>query len=434
MTNDPTNANDPTEPMVPTDPAAPSDAAAPGDPLDPTAAAAVATPDGEDDAADTPWYKKPITWIIAAVVVALVALGLILALSAGDDDPSSSLVTIDRVDDAGSPLETEMIGIVRATSNPESFRWLTPADGNAPEPALSRANSSGTVTFRWGPTDAVAEPQEWASTLILTESLPANTSLAAASFECSLRRGEEPDTAVTLSISVETPNDPDAASVATYTFENFEFLPADVVACGVANGPRGTTTTTTSTTATAPTTVPPTTVSETTVPETTVAPTTAPAPTPTTAPPPTTAPQTTAPPTTAPSTSIMGVLEGRADLSTLVELIDVAGLRDDLSNPGTTTLFAPDNAAFDALLASPDAPDVTDPATVEALLLAHTNLSEVLLAADVLALAEVPVENGGAQPVDAGAGTVGGAQIVDTDLTADNGVVHVLGAVMPVQP
>ena len=52
----------------------------------------------------------------------------------------------------------------------------------------------------------------------------------------------------------------------------------------------------------------------------------------------------------------------------------------------------------------------------------------------MLALPEVNVANGGPQPVDAGAGTIGGAPIADTDLVADNGVVHVLGAVMPVQP
>jgi len=105
-----------------------------------------------------------------------------------------------------------------------------------------------------------------------------------------------------------------------------------------------------------------------------------------------------------------------------------------LSNPGTITLFAPDDAAFDDLVDAPDAPDVNDPATVQALLLAHTNLGEVLLAADVFALTEVPVENGGPQPVDPDAGTVGGAEIAEADLTADNGVVHVLRSVLDIQP
>jgi uncharacterized surface protein with fasciclin (FAS1) repeats len=125
----------------------------------------------------------------------------------------------------------------------------------------------------------------------------------------------------------------------------------------------------------------------------------------------------------------MGVIEGRADLSTLVGLIDLAGLRETLSSPGTITLFAPNNDAFAALPALP-----ADEPTASALLLAHTNLIQVLVAADVLALPEVPVENGGPQPVDAGAATVGGAGIVEADLTSDNGVVHVLNAVMPIQP
>jgi len=71
---------------------------------------------------------------------------------------------------------------------------------------------------------------------------------------------------------------------------------------------------------------------------------------------------------------------------------------------------------------------------VTALLGAHVDSTQVLLAADVLALPSVPVANGGPQPVDAAAQTIGGATVVQADLPAANGVIHIIGAVMPIQP
>ncbi len=132
----------------------------------------------------------------------------------------------------------------------------------------------------------------------------------------------------------------------------------------------------------------------------------------------------------------MQVIEGRADLTTLVSLIDLAGLRETLADPGASlTLFAPDNDAFAALLAGPDAPDVTDAAVVRDLLLAHVDTDAALLAAEILALTEVPVANGGPQPVDPGPpATIGGAGIVEADIASANGVIHVIDLPMPIQP
>ncbi len=49
-------------------------------------------------------------------------------------------------------------------------------------------------------------------------------------------------------------------------------------------------------------------------------------------------------------------------------------------------------------------------------------------------LPSVPVAEGGPQPVDATAGTVGGAMVIQADIVAENGVIHVIDAVMPIQP
>ncbi len=409
----------------------------PNSPIDPAAAPTGDPQEPAEQTESTPWYKRPITWIIAVVLLIAIVLGLVLAFSGGDSDSDYATVTIERVDDAGDALATEMLGSIRAPINPEAYRWVSPSAG-APGDAAATSSDSGTVTFRWGPTSEVAEPTEWASMLTMTESLPPNATLESDAFDCTLQRGDEPDALVALNVSIDAPADPEQPSIATYSFQNFEFFPADIMTCEVANGVPGATTTTSTTTTT---TVPETTVPETTVPETTVPATTAPAPTPTTPPPATTVPATTVPATTVPETTVpgttvMSVVEGRADLSTLVGLIDVAGLRQTLSDSnGTITLLAPDNDAWADLLASPDAPDVSDPTVVSDLLAAHTNLDEIVLAEQALADGQIAVVNGGPQPVDPGPpATVGGAEIVDPDLTADNGVVHVLGGVLAIQP
>ena len=71
-------------------------------------------------------------------------------------------------------------------------------------------------------------------------------------------------------------------------------------------------------------------------------------------------------------------------------IVGTAELRDALSAADATiTLFAPDDEAFEALLATDDPPDVTDPVVVSELLLAHTNLDEVLLGWGVLTVREI---------------------------------------------
>jgi uncharacterized surface protein with fasciclin (FAS1) repeats len=47
--------------------------------------------------------------------------------------------------------------------------------------------------------------------------------------------------------------------------------------------------------------------------------------------------------------NIIGIARGSADHTTLAAAIDAAGLQHVLANPGPLTVFAPTNAAFDAL-------------------------------------------------------------------------------------
>ena len=41
---------------------------------------------------------------------------------------------------------------------------------------------------------------------------------------------------------------------------------------------------------------------------------------------------------------------------------------------------------------------------------------------------------GGPQPVDADAGTIGGAAVIQADIVAENGVIHLIDAVLTIQP
>lgn len=124
------------------------------------------------------------------------------------------------------------------------------------------------------------------------------------------------------------------------------------------------------------------------------------------------------------------------DLSTLVGLVGAAGLGDELSGPGTFTVFAPTNAAFEAV--GQDTLDAlaADPQALTAVLLYHA-LGTVERASDLLTQPMVTSLQGGALTITAENGEVriNGALVVMADIEASNGVVHVIDAVLlPPQP
>lgn len=133
--------------------------------------------------------------------------------------------------------------------------------------------------------------------------------------------------------------------------------------------------------------------------------------------------------------TVFDVLAAREDLTTLRTLIKLAGLQDDLAaEEGTFTLFAPTNTAFAAL------PENTvgllrlpENRGQLAELLQYHALPEVVATADMAAgpmekmsLANVPVQLDGTGSVV----LVGEAVLVRGDLTAANGVVHVIDTVL----
>jgi len=129
--------------------------------------------------------------------------------------------------------------------------------------------------------------------------------------------------------------------------------------------------------------------------------------------------------------TIVAVAQGNADFSTLVAAITAAGLGDALSGEGPFTVFAPTNAAFEALPAG----------LLEKLLLPENKevLTKILtyhvvpakvMAADVAA-GDVNTLEGSAFAITTEGGVkVNASNVTATDVAASNGVIHVIDAVL----
>lgn len=118
---------------------------------------------------------------------------------------------------------------------------------------------------------------------------------------------------------------------------------------------------------------------------------------------------------------------------TLVSAVQAAGLVSTLKGPGPFTVFAPTDAAFDAL---PDG-------TLESLL-APSGLSSLqsiltyhvvpgrVSAADVVNLTSASTVNGEAITISVENGQVkiNDATVIQTDIEASNGIIHVIDAVI----
>ncbi|MFM9959804.1 MAG: fasciclin domain-containing protein [Planctomycetaceae bacterium] len=117
---------------------------------------------------------------------------------------------------------------------------------------------------------------------------------------------------------------------------------------------------------------------------------------------------------------------------TLVAAVNAAGLVDTLKGKGPFTVFAPTDDAFGKLPGTTVA-DLLKPenkAKLQAVLTYHVVVGKVL-AADVLKLKSAKSVQGQDLAIDTAAGvTVGGANVVQTDIACTNGVIHIIDGVM----
>ena len=129
-------------------------------------------------------------------------------------------------------------------------------------------------------------------------------------------------------------------------------------------------------------------------------------------------------------TDIVETAKANGSFTTLVQALTAANLVDTLKGTGPFTVFAPTDAAFNALPAG----------VLNALLSNTTKLTEVLtyhvssgklMAADVTSLASVTTLQGGTLPINTTAGVkIGPATITQTDILCSNGLIHVINKVL----
>jgi len=145
---------------------------------------------------------------------------------------------------------------------------------------------------------------------------------------------------------------------------------------------------------------------------------------------------TTSTPEPAADTSVLDLAIEAGQFSTLIAAIDAAGLSETLAGEGPFTVLAPTDAAFEAAF---EALGITaeellaDTETLTAILLYHV-LGEAADSQAVAALDGSSVPTLNPQTIDInvvdGQVMINEATVVSADLTADNGIVHVIDGVL----
>ena len=119
--------------------------------------------------------------------------------------------------------------------------------------------------------------------------------------------------------------------------------------------------------------------------------------------------------------------------STLATAIQAAGLVKTLRGTGPFTVFAPTNEAFDKLPEG-TVQSLLEPANRQQLvdILTYHVVPGRVLAADVVKLSEVATLQGSNLPVEVRGNQiyVGNAQVLETNIQANNGVIHVIDSVL----
>ena len=379
-----------------------------GNPTDPTIVQPVTAasapfapaPGGLIAEEDQPWYRSP-GGIAAGAAVLVVLLGLLLFALFGGSDDDSSVVSTDVEDsvqleitrmtrtEEGVPA-TLTATVIGPDARPADYGWILPSSAQAPEPAVGTTDESGKLKFAWAPVAKPAPATTWSSTITITEVLPANATLLAASYECVLNRGGVKSN---ITIFVKTSTEPvTEPRTAAYSFSGVKFVPGDFATCPILSGDMNVESTTTTTPETT-----------TTTPETTT---------------------TVAPPEAA---TVLEIIENREDLSLFYEAIKVAGMESELKESGPFTIMAPNDEAMKQLA---DEPDLEDEAAAKDFVNAHVLEGEELERGDFVDGVKITFRDDVERLVKADGSTItiDDAEVLDDPAAerADNGIVHTL--------
>ena len=130
--------------------------------------------------------------------------------------------------------------------------------------------------------------------------------------------------------------------------------------------------------------------------------------------------------------TVVDIVVNSEDHTTLEAAVVAAELADDLSAEGPFTVFAPTDAAFEALPEGTVTALLEDPTGALAEILLYHVVSGKALSSDLSSGQQIPTLNGDVAEVKLkdGKAYIDGAMVTVADIKADNGVVHVIDAVM----
>lgn len=130
---------------------------------------------------------------------------------------------------------------------------------------------------------------------------------------------------------------------------------------------------------------------------------------------------------------IVDTAAGAGNFTTLTAAVEAAGLVDTLKGDGPFTVFAPTDEAF-AKLPAGTVESLLEPANKDKLvaILTYHVVPGNLPASEVVKYDAAETVNGARVDIDAGSSgvKVNDANVTATDIMADNGVIHVIDAVL----
>ncbi|GIV13847.1 MAG: fasciclin domain-containing protein [Armatimonadetes bacterium] len=128
--------------------------------------------------------------------------------------------------------------------------------------------------------------------------------------------------------------------------------------------------------------------------------------------------------------TIVDVAVSAGKFNTLVQAVQAAGLVDALNGEGPFTVFAPTDEAFAQIPADTLQAVLNNKEQLTAILTYHV-VPGKLMAADVVRSSQLQTLQGQSITVSTEGGVkVDDANVIQTDIEADNGVIHVIDRVM----
>ncbi len=129
--------------------------------------------------------------------------------------------------------------------------------------------------------------------------------------------------------------------------------------------------------------------------------------------------------------SITDLLESEPSFSLFMAALDSAGLAETLREPGPYTIFAPTDAAFEAVSGLMSQTDVASRDSLRGILLYHVvmDVVEAPEGGDTLAVTSMQGDDLSLTSEN-GALVVNGVRVVEQDIQAENGRIHVVEQVL----